>query len=669
MRPVEKKIENLRNEIRKHDYYYYVLAEPRISDFDYDQLIKDLEKLENENPRLITQDSPTQRVGGQPTKDFAPVNHRTSMLSLANTYSESELRDFDRRVRSNLPDGEDSDYVAELKIDGLAVSLIYENGKFIQGATRGDGIQGDDITPNLKTIRSLPLTILSGDRLNGVFEVRGEVYMPRNSFNKLNQQRMDNEEPLFANPRNAAAGSLKLQDPRDVAARKLALFCYQIHVYSGSFHLSDHISGLKNLEKMGFPVNRQYKHCPSIDAVLDFCRQWESQRESLPYDIDGVVIKCNNLEHQKLLGTTAKNPRWAISFKFKAREAETILKEIKWQVGRTGVVTPVAILEPVALAGTTVARATLHNPNEIERKDIRTNDHVLIEKGGDIIPKIIKVIREKRKSNSHPYQIPAFCPVCGQPLARNEEEAVLRCMNFYCQAQIYRRIEHFASRNAMDIEGLGSAVVKALVDFSLIKDCADLYFLKEKDITNLERMGDKSAGNLCVSIEKSKKRNLDKIIYALGIPLVGSSAARLLANRYGSVKSLMQAGVEELAGINGIGDKMADSVHAFFALENNCNIIEKLELAGVQMKQDVRSLEVGSLSGQTFVLTGMLERYTREQAADLIRSRGGNVSSSVSKKTDYLVAGDNAGSKLAKARNLGLAILTENEFLSLLGLM
>jgi DNA ligase (NAD+) len=666
MGDVRKQIEKLRNEIRMHDYAYYVLAKPEISDFEYDQLVKKLEQLESENPHMITADSPTQRVGGQPSKEFATVSHRVPMLSLANTYSEEELHDFDRRIQSLLPPNEKYEYIAELKIDGLAVSLIYEQDLFVRGATRGDGSQGDDITNNLKTIRSLPLRTINSKTGTATFEVRAEVYLPRASFEKMNKQRAENEEPLFANPRNAAAGSLKLQDPREVALRGLALFCYQLQDYSEQKMVETHLKGLEKLQELGFPVNSNYLCCSTIEEIISFCRLWETKRYTLSYEIDGVVIKVNRLDQQILLGSTAKSPRWAISYKFKAQESETTVEDVIWQVGRTGAVTPVAVLRPVLLAGTMVSRATLHNPDEIERKDIRIADRVVIEKGGDIIPKVVRVVLTKRVQESIKYKIPVECPECGQPLIRNKEEAVLRCINYYCRAQIHRRIEHFASRNAMDIEGLGTAVIKALVDYNHISDYGDLYYINEEALRNLERMGAKSAHNLCAAIERSKTKELAKVIYALGIPLVGSTASRLLADRYGSLQALIQADESDLAVIEGIGEKMAKSIRTFFSLSKNQAVIEKLRQAGIVLSEEQKTVKSDRLLGLTFALTGTLEIYTREQAAEIIRNHMGKVVSSVSKKTDYLLAGENAGSKLDKARKIGVAVINEKELLSML---
>ncbi len=664
---VKKRIEELRALINKYDYEYYVLAQPSISDYEYDQLMKELEALEKEHPELITPDSPTQRVSGQPIKEFPTVQHRKPMLSLSNTYNEMEFREFDQRVRQALA-GETVEYVTELKIDGIAISLHYRNGRFERGITRGDGIQGDDITANLKTIRSIPLIVRQPDQAPEFFEVRGEIYMAKQAFLRLNQEREKRGEPLFANPRNAAAGSLKLQDPKEVARRGLHLFAYYVDSDVDGFVQSTHFENLKLLQKLGFPVNPHFRLCKSLDEVFAFVDEWEEKRETLPYEIDGVVVKVNSLDQQERLGATAKSPRWAIAFKFKAQQAETVLQKITWQVGRTGIVTPVAELEPVALAGTTVSRATLHNVDEIRRKDIREGDHVFIEKGGDIIPKVVGVNLKKRPKNSSPAKIPRNCPVCGTPLIQLEGEVAIRCPNLSCPAQIKRGIEHFASRGAMDIEGLGIALVEMLVDEGLIHDIADIYQLKKEDVATLERMGEKSAQNLMEAIEKSKHQPLDRLIFALGIPYIGSTAAKLLAKKFKSLNALANASLETLIEIEGIGEKMAQSIVQFFKNEQNRNIIERLKKAGVQTELQEQEAEQGSeLEGLTFVLTGTLPHLKRNEAARLIEAHGGKVSSSVSKKTSYVLAGEDPGSKYQKARQLGIPIIDEATFLKMIG--
>lgn len=661
---IKKEIENLRKKINQYDYQYYVLNQPSISDYDYDQLMLRLQQLEKENPDLVTDDSPTQRVSGEPTKDFPTVNHKFPMLSLSNTYSTEELLDFDRRVKGYLNSGEKYEYFCELKIDGLAVSLVYENGKFIRGATRGDGVSGDDITVNLKTIRSIPLSISQDNEITD-FEVRGEVYMPAESFEKINAEREKNGDVLFANPRNAAAGSVKLQDSKVVAKRGLRIFCYQLFAEDTSLQNQYQSNNIKTLIKLGFPVNHEFKVCKSIQEVLTYCSEWEQNRNNLIYDIDGIVIKVNSLYQQRRLGSTSKSPRWAIAYKFKAIQSETVIEKITWQVGRTGIVTPVANLKPVKLAGSTVSRATLHNPDEIRRKDIREGDQVLIEKGGDIIPKVVAVITDRTTQKNQVYQIPKNCPVCDSVLVKIGDEVALRCMNYYCQAQILRRIEHFASRGAMDIEGLGTAVIELLVKENLIKDIGDLYFLKKDQISDLERMGDKSASNLVKAIAESKNKTLDKIIFGLGIPYIGATAAFSLAKHFKHLNSLKSADKEILDAIEGIGDKMSDSIIAFFKDDKNLKIIKKLEEAGLNFQYE-NEIKSNKFENKIFVLTGTLENYTRNQLTEIIKEQGGRVSSSVSSNTDFVVAGDNPGSKIQKAKNLNITILSENDFLNML---
>lgn len=654
----------LREEIRRHDYLYYVLAQPELSDSEYDRLYKRLEQLEEENPQWITFDSPTQRVSGQPTKEFANVAHISPMLSLSNTYSEQELLEFDTRIKSLLMKNESYQYVSELKIDGVAVSLIYENGVLVRGVTRGDGTTGDNVTANIKTIRSIPLKMYGIAEIPTVLEVRGEVFMPKDVFRYVNRNRSENGEPLFANPRNSTAGSLKLQDARIVAQRGLNVFCYQLIDRSDRTKMASHMENLTKLKSYGFPVNPAAKLCSSIQEVLAYCKQWEAKRQELAYDIDGVVIKLNDQDQQNRLGATTKSPRWAIAFKFKASQAQTRIQRISWQVGRTGAVTPVAELNPVKLAGTTVSRATLHNPDEIKRKDIREDDEVMIEKGGDIIPKVVRVLIEKRKSQSKAYKIPNICPVCKTILIRSQEEAALRCPNHDCPAQVKRRIEHFTSRGAMDIEGLGMAVVELLVKESLIRDFTDLYDLQAGQISSLDRMGKKSAENLIRAIENSKRQPLYRLIFALGIPFVGISAARVLAEKFADLDSLKKASFDMLESTEGIGTKMAESIHHYFKSKKNAVIIEKLRAAGLNFKSDIKVRDT-NLAGYTFVLTGTLSSMSREQASQLILEKGGRISSSVSKNTDYIIAGEKAGSKLNKAQQLGISVLNEKDFIDM----
>jgi DNA ligase (NAD+) len=656
---IEQKINQLRREIRQHDYKYYVLAEPEISDHEYDQLYNRLEELERKHPHLITPDSPTQRVSGQPTKEFLTVQHQTLMLSLSNTYSEDELIDFDRRVQESLQTG-NYKYSAELKIDGLAISLIYENGSFVRGVTRGDGTQGDDVTTNLKTIRSIPLNILKDNLPSQTFEVRGEVYFSIEKFAKINEMRANRGEPLFANPRNSAAGTLKMQDARVVAERGLSLFAYQLIDPSVDADYMSHMENIERLKKFGFPVNQHTTLCADMSEVLNFCHKWESKRTELPYEIDGIVIKLNDLRQRSLLGNTAKSPRWAIAFKFKAEQAKSRIEKISWQVGRTGIVTPVAELRPVNLAGTVVSRATLHNPDEIERKDIREGDVVFVEKGGDIIPKVVNVDVKSRATDSIPYRLPNTCPVCGTKLYRIEQEVALRCPNTSCPAQVVRRIQHFAARGAMDIEGLGSALVKLFVEKKIITNISDLYSLHTEDISNFEGLGKKSSENLVQAIEQSKQNSLDRLIFGLGIPFVGATAARTLADIYKDLDQLIDGDHSSLESVDGIGSKMAQSIIQFFADPENRRIIEKLRKAGLNFRQR-KSGTSDILNGKTFVLTGMLAQMSREEAKNLIISNGGKVSSSVSSKTDFVLAGEHAGSKLEKAQRLQITIIGEEE--------
>ena len=655
---VNDRIEELRKLINQYDYEYYSLAQPTISDYEYDKLMKELEKLEDEYPELITPTSPTQRVSGRPTKEFPTVVHKTPMLSLANTYNEQEIIDFDKRIRSTLGSNAKIEYVVELKIDGLAVSLIYENGIFVRGAKRGDGVEGDDVTNNLKTIHSIPLKISEEIEIPEEFEVRGEVYLPKTSFKEINIERRNNEEPEFANPRNAAAGTLSMHDSAIVASRKLLMFSYYFASDDIRFQFPSHIESLEFLKLMRFMVNPNYKLCRMIDEILDYLKEWEIKRESLAYEIDGAVIKVNSVDQQKALGSTAKNPRWAISYKFKATQSETRIIRITWQVGRTGIVTPVAELNPVFLAGTTVSRATLHNTDEIKRKDIREGDFVYIEKGGDIIPKVVEVVLSKRDKNSISTAIPKFCPDCRTKLIRNEGEVAIRCPNIQCPAQITRRIEHFASRSAMDIEGMGTSLVELLIKEDLINDIADIYSLKADKIENLERMGKKSATNLINSIEKSKSQDLYRFIFALGIPFIGVNAAKILSNYFGSLESLQSALLNELMDIEGIGDKMAQSIVDFFKKDKNIELLNRLRDAGVKPKTPEKKLEQNQiLKGKTFVITGTLPGMSREEAKSLIEIYGGKTASSVSQKTNYLLAGENAGSKLEKAKILNIEII------------
>ena len=666
---IEEKIENLREQIREHDYKYYVLADPSISDEEYDKLIKELEKLEQENPRLITPDSPTQRVGKDLTKVFNPVNHKIPMLSLANTYNEEELFDFDRRVRDALPDDEKIEYVVELKIDGASVSLHYFNGYLNTAATRGDGFIGEEITTNVKTIKAVPLKlkkISSFPYSLKDLEVRGEIFINAEDFLKLNKEREEKGEKLFANPRNSAAGTLKMQDPKIVAKRPLNIFVYTL--ISPGDNLVSQYENLNILKKLGFKVNPEVKLCNNIEQVLEVCRQFEEKRESLEYEIDGAVIKVNSLAQQKVLGNIAKSPRWAVAFKFKARQAFTRINKILWQVGRIGTLTPVADLQPVFLSGSTISRATLHNFDEIKRKDIREGDKVVIEKGGDVIPKVVSVVLNERGRNSKPVQPPENCPVCSSSLFKPEGEVAYYCINSECPAQVKGRIGHFAARVAMDIEGLGDALINLFVETGFLKTYADIYDLKEKreELINIERLGEKSVDNLLNSIEKSKKQPFAKVLFALGIRYVGAGAAKKLADSLYSIDNLIKASEEEISSIHEIGPSISGSVKKFFSNKNNLHIIERLKKQGLQFSGLSKIKENTSFSGKTFVLTGTLSDFSREEAGEKIVNLGGKVTSGVSKNTDFVLVGENPGSKLSKAEKLGIKTINEKEFIKLL---
>ncbi|MGC9092879.1 MAG: NAD-dependent DNA ligase LigA [Bacteroidota bacterium] len=661
---IAERIENLRNEIREHDYRYYVLAQPTISDYEYDQLMRELEELERQHPELITPDSPTQRVGGQPTKEFPTVTHTTPMLSLANAYTIEEIRDFDRRVHSLLGK-EPVHYTAELKFDGVAISLKYQNGVFVRGATRGDGVQGDEITNNLKTIRSIPLRLRAiEDNLLDI-EVRGEAIMWKEDFLKLNEEREQAGEKLFANPRNAAAGTLKLQDPKLVAERSLHFFAY--YLLTEKARLKSQYENLQILKRLGFPVNEYARLCRSIEEVIEFWSEWQEKRDTLPYDIDGVVIKVDSLQQQRTLGSVAKNPRWAIAFKFTARKEQTILRDIVLQVGRLGTITPVALLKPVFLGGTTVSRATLNNEDYIRKLDVRIGDTVIVEKGGDVIPKITGVVAEKRPRGLKPFVMPMKCPECGYKLYRPEGEANYYCENPECPAQVRGRIEHFASRGGMDIEGLGEAVIDQLVKVGLLKTYADIYQLHKhrEKLMSLERWGEKSVQNLLDAIEKSKRQPFSRVLYALGIRHVGAGVARVLAEHFHSIDELRKADLTTLTAIPEIGPKIAESIVRFFRDRRNLEIVEQLREANVRLSVERRAAR-GPLSGKIYVITGTLSRYTREEAKQLIEAKGGTVASSISKHTTALIVGESPGSKLDKAKELGVPTMSEEEFEALI---
>jgi DNA ligase (NAD+) len=660
-----RRAEKLRREILEHDHRYYVLAQPIIADEHYDALMRELQGLEAAHPELVTPDSPTQRVSGQPTKEFGSVVHDPPMLSLANSYSESDIRDFDRRVRELLGTARPT-YVAELKIDGVAVTLKYRNGVFAQGATRGDGIQGDEITHNLRTIRQLPLRLRTRDASFGNIEVRGEAYMTRKDFDAMNKAREKNDEKLFINPRNATAGTLKLQDPRSVAGRPIRLFTYML--FAPDARLSSHARNLELLASMGFPVNPHYRRCTTIDDAIAYWQQWEAKRDELPYEIDGVVVKVDALAQQGELGTIAKSPRWAIAFKFASRKAETRLNDIILQVGRTGTVTPVADLAPVFVGGSTVSRATLHNIDYITQLDLRIGDTVVVEKGGDVIPKISGVNAAKRPLRTRPFEMPSACPVCDSRIYRAEDEANYYCENAECPAQVRGRIEHFAQRGAMDIEGLGEAAVEQLVTLEFVRNVADLYDLKKhrKALVGLERWGEKSTANLLEAIEKSKEQPFHRVLFALGIRHVGAGVARTVATYFPSADALRSATMESLQTVQAIGPAIAESIVHFFGEKHNREILRRLENAGVTMAGTAEPAG-GSLSGKTFVLTGTLPSMTRDEARALIEKHGGKVASGVSKNVQFVVAGDEAGAKLDRARALNIPVISETDLTTMIG--
>jgi len=648
----KKEIQRLREELNDHNYKYYVENNPVISDYEFDQILKKLESLESQFPDLITPDSPTQRVGGEPVDGFTTVEHKIPMLSLGNTYNYDELREFDERVKKNVGQVE---YVVEPKIDGAGVALLYENGVLVRGATRGDGIRGDDITSNLKTINSIPLRLRNNFMKN--VEVRGEVYMPLGGFKKYNKEQSEKGEPVFANPRNASAGSLRQLDPKIVAKRPLDIFVYFVSFSDKKF--DTHEEAINALKKAGFRINPLTKKVKDIEEAIKYCDKLEKKRDTLDYEIDGAVIKVNSIEKQKELGETSKNPRWAISCKFAAKQSTTRLNDIAIQVGRTGVLTPVAILEPVSVSGVIVSRATLHNFDELKRKDIRIGDMVLVERSGDVIPQVVKSIENKRSGYEKRKNIPKKCPICGTDVVRVEGEVAIRCPNRLCPARLKWRVKYFASRDAMDIDHLGGSTVDKLIEEELIDNVADLYFLKKEDILRLEGFKEKSAQNLLDSIEKSKKQELSRLIYGLGIRHVGKYAAQLLAVKYNSIDELSKATAEELQEIDGLGDKTAEAVATFFATDENIKLIERLKGIGVKTKE-VREGNL-PLQGKKFVFTGGLS-MSRPEASDLIKQKGGIVASSVGKDTDYVVVGEKPGSKYQKAQKLGIAILNEDEF-------
>ena len=662
---VRSEIEKLREIIRHHDYCYYVLNSPEISDEEYDALFRKLQELEAKYPELITPDSPTQRVAGQPQEGFAPFFHSGALLSLNNAFTPDEVRDFDQRVKRMLK-VESLDYVVELKIDGLAVNLRYENGVFTRGATRGDGVVGEDVTLNLRTIRSIPLR-LRGDRVPRVIEVQGEVFMRKKDLEKLNEERKQRGEPLFANTRNAAAGSLRQLDPRITAERKLDIFNYGAFLIDSDYYPSTHWELLHYLKELGFKINPHMELISDIEEVIRIHEKWEKERKNLDYDIDGLVIKVNPLAYHEILGATSRSPRWAIAYKFQSTYAVTQVLDIEVNVGRTGILTPVAILEPVNVGGAIVKRATLHNEDEIKRKDVRIGDWVIVTRAGEVIPEITEVLKERRTGEERVFVMPGECPVCHSRVVREEGEVAWRCINASCPAQIKERIRHWASRDAMDIEGLGEKLIDRLVEEGWVKTIPDLYRLNKETLLQLERMGNKSADNLLRAIERSKRRALPRFIYALGIPHVGQFMARLLAEHFGSLDRLMEAKEEELLAIEGIGPTVADSVRQFFSNPQNRQMLEELKALGVE-PEELKKREEGPLAGKTFVFTGALSKFSRDEARVVVEERGGKVADTVSSRVDYVVVGENPGSKLAVARERGIKVLTEEEFYQLLGI-
>ncbi len=662
---IKKEIESLQEEINKHNYYYYVLDQPILSDREYDELMRQLTRLEKDFPEYITADSPTQRVGAKPLAQFTTARHMVPMLSLANAFLEKELIDFDRRIKKNHP-REYYDYVVELKIDGLAIALLYENGLLSRGATRGDGVLGEDVTQNLRTVKSIPLKLREYSEMD-VLEVYGEVYMNRESFKKLNAERAKNNENIFANPRNASAGSVRQLDSTITASRKLDTFIYQA-VGSKIDDFSTHMELLSFLKEAGFRVNSNVKLCSTIEEAIDYCKHWQNKKNELNYDVDGMVIKVNQLDLRRKLGSTTKTPRWAIAYKFPAEQMTTTVLDIIVGVGRIGALTPVAILDPVFISGSRVQRATLHNEDEIKRKDVRIGDTVLVQKAGGIIPEIVRVVKEKRTGKEKIFQMPTKCTVCGSQVVKIDGEVVSRCNNVSCPAQVKEAIRHFVSRSAMDVEGLGPALINQLVDKKIIRDFADLYYLKKEDLLKLERMAEKSSNNIIEAIKDSKNRPLANLIFALGIRHIGIYASQLLAERINNLCDLESFSREDLMQIDGIGPTMADSIVLFFQQRENRDLIERLQKAGVNFSQEKPVAQKKYLEGTQFVLTGALEHFTREEARDLIERLGGRVTGSVTKKTDFLLLGKEPGSKYQKAKDLNIKIIEEEDFKKMLQL-
>ena len=657
---VKNKIEKLREELRYHEHKYHVLDNPEISDAEYDEMMNELKKLEEKYPEFKSPDSPTQRVGGETLDEFEKVEHKSEMLSLGNAFNGQELRDFANRIykKANI-EKDDVDFIVEHKIDGLSAILSYEDGIFNLGATRGNGRIGEDVTKNLKTIGSIPLKLKEKVDL----EIRGEVFIKKKDFEKLNERRLEEDKEAFANPRNAAAGSIRQLDPSIAASRPLSFLPYTLISYE-ELGISSHLEALNYIKKLGFK-NNWYKKAEDIDEVIEICNEWVDKRDKIDHEIDGMVVKVNNFALREKLGCTSKSPRWAIAFKFPAQKKTTTVKDIKISVGRTGALTPTAILDPVEVDGSTVSRATLHNEDELKRKDVRIGDKVLIQKAGDIIPEVIKVIKDKRDGSEKEFEMPEKCPVCDSEAVREEGKAVLRCTNIACPAQRRESILHFVSRDAMNIDGIGESFVDQLLENDLVEDYADLYFLKKEDLLPLERIAEKSANNILTAISESKDRSFNRLLYALGIRYVGQRTARLIADKYHSISSLSRANEEDLIDINEIGPAIAESIVHFFSEEHNKKVIEKLKKAGVKLQKEKSTKESDFLADKRFVFTGSLSGYTRAEASEKVRNAGGRVTSSVSSQTDYVVVGDNPGSKLDKAQELGIEILAEEGFTNL----
>lgn len=662
MSTTARKIQTLREMLNHHNYRYYVLDDPEVSDANYDSLFRELKRLELQKPELITPESPTQRIGAYPLETFDTVEHRLPMLSLENAMNNNEMLAFDQRIKRGLGTNKAVAYVAELKLDGLAVELVYENNILVEGSTRGDGFIGENITQNLRTVRSIPLKLMIDDKLPVRIEIRGEVFMEKSGFDRINKERLANREPPFANPRNAAAGSLRHLDSSITAKRPLNFFAYEV---AGSTDIS-HWETLKNLKNMGFPVNKHAEMCNTIEEALTFSSKWEEQRQALPYEIDGVVIKVNSLIQRDNLGIRSRSPRWAIAGKFKAQQETTVVLDIIPSVGRTGAITPVAKLEPVNVGGVTVNKATLHNKDEIDRKDIRIGDTVLVQRAGDVIPKVVKVILDQRPKETLPFHLPDLCPDCNSEVVHTKNEVVVRCQNTACPAQLKGKIEHFVSKRAINVEGLGTKLIDQMVEIGLINDFSDIFTLKKDNVARLEGMAEKSADNLIKAIESSKNVPLWKFVFGLGIRNVGEHIAQVLASHFTSLDLLMATTIEQLKDIKEIGPIVASSIISFFSSHQNRQIIFKCLNAGIVLEDPSPSTSNSALRGLTFVFTGSLNKFTRQEAKEMVETRGASTAESISKKTNYLVVGDGAGSKIMKADKLGVSVINQTEFLTLL---